>query len=341
MSLNKINIVVAGATGYVGLDLVKILSFHERVNISYICAQKNIGKNIRFLNKEIKKNVPKISDLNSVKWGDIDILFLCLPDGEAQILIKNLFTKYKKLRFIDLSADFRLKKPLEYKKWYKKKHNAVKLIKHSIYSVAEFQKKQIKNYRIISNPGCYPTSIQLPLLPLIKNNLIKNDVIIDSKSGYSGAGKNFEKKFSHKNLFKSIFNYGVKYHKHMAELDQEILKIKKTNYIFIPQVIPTFRGILSTMHVELNKNVSIKLLHSKLNKYHKKNKFITVCKLNEPISTGSVLNTNRCLISICETRIKNKITIFSAIDNLQKGASGQAVQNMNILFNFKENLGLK
>ena len=187
MSLNKVNTVVAGATGYVGLDLVLYLSKHPKVNISYLCAQKKIGTDIKNLDKRIKKKLPKISIMEKVDWKNVDLLYLSLPNGEAQKIIKKLF-KYKKLNFIDLSADFRLENANEYKKWYSLSHKAKNLINKSIYSIPEFTKDKIKNYRIISNPGCYPTSIQLALIPLIKKGLIKTESIsIDSKSGYSGG----------------------------------------------------------------------------------------------------------------------------------------------------------
>ena len=169
MSQNKLNIAVAGATGYVGLDLVLFLSKHPNVNISYLCAQKNVGSNIKSFDNRIKKKLPKISILKNVNWNKVDLLFLSLPNGESQKLIKNLF-KFKNLKFIDLSADFRLESSKEYKKWYSSNHNAKDLIKKSIYSIPELTKNEIKNYRIIANPGCYPTSIQLALIPLMKKS---------------------------------------------------------------------------------------------------------------------------------------------------------------------------
>ena len=178
MSVKKINIVVAGATGYVGLDLIKILSKHPKVEIKYLCAQKKIGKKIQFFDKRIKKKLPRISNIKSVNWNEINILFTALPTGESQYLANKL--KNKKVKIIDLSADFRLSNKHLYKKFYNKEHKAVNLIKKSIYSVSEFAKKDIKRYKIIACPGCYPTSIQLPLLPLIKKNLVnKKNIIID------------------------------------------------------------------------------------------------------------------------------------------------------------------
>jgi N-acetyl-gamma-glutamyl-phosphate reductase len=343
MSQNKINTVVAGATGYVGLDLVYYLSKHPKVNISHLCAQKNLGKNIKNFDKRIKKKLPKISNLNKINWNNVDLLFLSLPTGEAQKIIKKLF-HYQHLKFIDLSADFRIKNFKKYKSWYSMEHKAKDLINKSIYSIPEFTKDTIKKFRIIANPGCYPTSIQLVLLPLLQKSLLKTkNITIDAKSGYSGAGKNYHLKFLHKNFYTSVFAYGIEKHRHMSELDQEFKKYSKTKieYTFNPHLVPVFRGILSSMYLETKKGISIQKIYLILKKFHSKNIFVNLKKINSPIGNGNVLNTNNCEISVCNTRYKNKIVIFSAIDNLVKGASGQAIQNMNLIYNFKENLGLK
>ena len=340
----KINIAVIGATGYTGLDLVLILSKHPKVKINYLCATKNLGKNINFFDKRIKKKLPKISSVKKINWKSLDLVFLSLPNGEAQKLINKIFLINKNLKFIDLSADFRISNSKIYEKNYKKKHKAKNLIKKSIYSLPEFSKSKLKNYRIISNPGCYPTSIQIPLIPLIQKNLIKTkNITIDSKSGYSGAGKNLEKKFTHKNLYSSTFAYSTKNHRHICETEQEFLKYtkKKVIFSFNPHLLPTFRGILSSIYIYSQKGKSANHLRDYLYKFYKKSKFVKVLKTNTSLGSGNVLNTNNCEISICETKIKNKFIIFSAIDNLVKGASGQAIQNMNLMYSFPENLGLK
>ena len=344
MSIKKINIAVIGATGYTGLDLVLLLSKHPKANIISLCATKNLGKKISFFDKRIKKKLPRISSVNKIIWSKIDIAFLSLPNGEAHKLVKKIYYQNKNVKFIDLSADFRITNSKEYKKNYNKEHGAVNLIKDSIYSISEFVKNDINKYRVIANPGCYPTSIQIPLIPLIKKKLINtNNLTIDSKSGYSGAGKNLEKKFKHKNLYASTYAYSTKYHRHIAEIDQEFKKYtkKNINFSFNPHILPTFRGILTSIYAELNKGSSSKKLRDELIKYYKNDKFIKILKLNSELGSGNVMNTNNCEISICNTRIKNKIVIFSAIDNLIKGASGQAIQNMNLIFKFPESLGLK
>ena len=344
MSKKKINIAVIGATGYTGLDLVFLLSKHPKVNIVNLCATKNLGKKISYFDKRISKKLSRISKIDKVIWSNIDLVFLSMPNGGAQKLIKNVYHKYKNIKFIDLSADFRIINTIKYKKNYKKNHIAKDLLKDSIYALSELIKKDIHKYRIIANPGCYPTSIQIPLIPLIKKNLINtNNIVIDSKSGYSGAGKNLDKKFTHKNLYSSTFAYATKNHRHAAEIEQEIKKYTKRNikFSFNPHILPTFRGILSSIYVDLKKGVSLKTLRNELIKYYKNNKFIKILNLNSELGSGNVLNTNNCEISICETRLKNRVAIFSAIDNLVKGASGQAVQNMNLIYKFPETMGLK
>ena len=340
---NKIKIAVIGATGYTGLDLIYHLSSHPKVKLSYLCATKNLGKKISFFDKRIHKKLPKITAVSKIDWNNLDLVFLSLPNGEAQKIIKKTFFKFKNLKYIDLSADFRITNPKVYQKNYKKKHKAKDLIKYSIYSISEFNKNTLYKFRIISNPGCYPTSIQLALIPLLSNKLIEtSNIIVDSKSGYSGAGKNLEKKFSHKNLYNSTFAYSIKEHRHICEIDQEIHKLtkKKINFTFNPHLIPTFRGILSSIYVKKKNNISVNEIRNKLKTFYKKSKFVKIKSLNAELGTGNVLNTNNCEISVCQTRIKNQIVIFSAIDNLMKGASGQAIQNMNLLYRFSEKLGL-
>ena len=344
MSKKKINIAIIGATGYTGLDLVFLLTKHPNAKILNLFATKNLGKNISFFDQRIKRKLPKISSINKIDWRKIDLVFFSLPNGKAQKIIKKIYYKYKNIKFIDLSADFRITDPKKYRKNYKKKHNAIKLIKDSIYAISEFVKKDIYKYRIIANPGCYPTSIQIPLMPLIKKKLINTDnLTVDSKSGYSGAGRSVHKKYKNKNLYESLSAYGISFHRHNSEIDQELKNYTNSiiNFTFTPHLTPMFRGILSTIYVDLKPGFSIKKIFKIMQKFHKKNIFVNVLKINSLISTNDVINTNLCNISICETKYKNKLIILSAVDNLIKGGAGQAIQNMNLKFGFKINEGLK
>jgi N-acetyl-gamma-glutamyl-phosphate reductase, common form len=218
------------------------------------------------------------------------------------------------------------------------------LINKSIYLLPEINRKEIKKYNIISCPGCYPTSILLPLIPLFKKNLIKfNSIIIDSKSGYSGAGRGVHKKYKNKNLYESLSTYGVGFHRHNSEIDQMLRKFtkKKFQFIFTPHLSPMFRGILSTIYLDLEKNISQSKVLNALANFYKNEKFVKILKSDTLLSTNDVINTNDCHISVCKSKYTNKIIILSAIDNLIKGGAGQAVQNLNNKFNFPEKTGLK
>ena len=209
----KLNVLVAGSTGYIGIELIKLLVKHPKINIKYLCGNSSVGKKISFFDKKlINRKLPNITRFKNNLLKDVDIIFTALPNGEAQVISKKLL---KKNVLIDLAADFRLDKASEYLKWYKKNHKAPNLIRRSIYSLPEITGNKIKKFKIIGCPGCYPTSILLPLIPLIKKNIIKKDnIIIDSKSGYSGAGRGVHKKYKNKNLYESLSAYGVGFHRH-------------------------------------------------------------------------------------------------------------------------------
>ena len=338
----KINVLVAGSSGYIGIQLVNLLVRHKKINIKYLCGNMSKGKDISIYDKKLKnKRLPKIIRFNYKLLNEIDIIFTALPNGEAQKISKKLL---KRNVLIDLAADFRLEKVSTYLKWYKKKHQAPNLIKKSIYSLPEISGKNLKKYQIIGCPGCYPTSILIPLIPLIKKKFIKTkNIIIDSKSGYSGAGRSVHKKYKNKNLYESLSAYGVGFHKHNPEIEQTLKKYTKgkLEFTFTPHLSPMFRGILSTIYVDLNKGKSINNLYNELIRFYKKSNFVKIIKLNSLVSTNNVINTNNCEISICKSKYKNKAIILSSIDNLIKGGAGQAIQNMNILNNFKEYEGLR
>ena len=340
--MHKLNILIAGSTGYIGVQLVKILSKHPNIKIKYLCGNTSVGKKISFFDKDLKnKKLPKIVKFNEKFLKYVDIVFTALPNGEAQLLSNKLLDNNI---LIDLAADFRIENPILYKKWYKIKHKSVQNIKKSIYGLSEIVGKKIKKYKIIACPGCYPTSILLPLIPLIKKKFIlEKNIIVDSKSGYSGAGRGIHKKYANKNLYESLSAYGVGGHRHNSEINQEIERVckKKFEISFTPHLTPMFRGILSTIYVNIPKNKTPLGIYNFLKSNYKSKSFIKFAKFNMPISTNDVINSNNCLISVCKSKYKDKLIIISAIDNLIKGGSGQAVQNMNIIYDFPENRGLK
>ena len=337
----KLNVLVAGSTGYIGVQLVRLLVKHKNIKIKYLCGNSSVGKNISHYEGLLNKNkLPKIVKFNKSYLEYVDVIFTALPNGGAQD-ISNHLLKHNVL--IDLAADFRLNKASDYLKWYKQKHRSIKNIKKSLYALPEITGDKVKKYNIIGCPGCYPTSILLPLIPLIKKNLIKTEnIIIDSKSGYSGAGRDVHKKYKDKNLYESLSSYGVGFHRHNSEIQQEIKNYtkKKFSFTFTPHLSPMFRGILSTIYLDLNKGVNIEKLEKTLNNTYLKSRFVKILKKNTFISTNDVINTNNCHLSICKTKYKNRVIILSVIDNLIKGGAGQAIQNMNLKFNFPITRGL-
>ena len=338
--MNKLNVLIAGSTGYIGIQLVKLLCKHKFVKIKYLCGNSSIGKRIDNYDKSLTKyKLPKIIKINYKLFKEVDVIFTALPNGQSQIIANNL---NKKNVLIDLSADFRIKNSNIYEKFYKIKHKSKNLLKQSIYGLSELNENKIKNKNIIACPGCYPTSIILPLFPLLKNNYLKGkQIIIDSKSGYSGAGRGILKKSKEMDLFNTLSAYGLPFHRHIAEVKQELSLVSKNiSFNFTPHILPMFRGILSTIYVEKNKGITVKNISNFLKKFYKNYKFIRINRINKYIGTKNVINTNYCEITICESSNKNKLVILSSIDNLIKGGAGQAVQNMNIKFGFNIKEGL-
>ena len=337
----KLNVLIAGSTGYIGIQLIKLLLKHKYTKIKYLCGNTSVGKKISYFDKSLhNKKLPKIIRFNNKYLNDVDIVFTALPNGEAQEISNNLKPKNT---LIDLAADFRLEKASDYLKWYKQKHKSIKNIKKSVYALPEIIGKKIKDFDIISCPGCYPTSILLPLIPLVQKNLIRIDnILIDSKSGYSGAGRSVHKKYKNKNLYGSLSAYGVGFHRHNSEIEQTLGKYtkKKIFFNFAPHLTPMFRGILSTIYIDASKGVSQNKIRNELKKFYKKDPFIKVLKNNSFLSTNDVINSNNCHLSVCKTKSKNKFIILSTIDNLIKGGSGQGIQNMNLKFGFPIKTGL-
>lgn len=329
---------IVGVTGFTGEKLLEILLKHPKVGISYISAK--VDKPFKFASVfgHFKGKIDLVCDnLDIKKAAHADVIFLSLPH-RVSFDYAPYFLKNKKI-VIDLSADYRLKDAKAYKTYYGAQHKDKENIKKAVYGLPEFFKSQIKKTRLIANPGCYPTVSILSLAPLLKENIIStNNIIIDAKSGITGAGRHASLEYHYAHLNQNLKAYKVFGHQHLPEMNQVLAEIsnKKISLQFTPHLAPMERGILITVYAKLNKKASNKSIQSVYEKYYGKAPFVRI-KDNLP-QIRDVIETNFCDIGFAID--KEKIVIVGCIDNLIKGASGQAVQNMNIMLGFNETSGL-
>jgi len=332
----NINIAILGASGYTGAELIHILLAHSHVSIKALTGDSSAGKDIAEVYPHLRfKDLPKLITIAQVDFAKIDLVFCCLPHGTSQPVIAKL---PKHLKIIDLSADFRLADPALYKQWYGHGHQAVALQKEAVYGLTEIHRAQIKKARLIANPGCYPTSAQLPLIPLLKAKaILPGGIIIDAKSGVTGAGRKVAQNMLFTEIDGGINAYGIANHRHTPEIEQGL----GTTVTFTPHLMPMNRGILSTIYVKLAGKNTADDLRAILLKAYKNEPFVHILPEGISPSTHQVRGTNDCVIGVFADRIKGQAILVSVIDNLVKGASGQAVQNMNVMFDWPEETGLQ
>ncbi len=339
---NKIKVAVLGSTGYVGMELIKILLNHKYIKINFLGSENHQGEQLFNIQNIIEfKNLPILEDNNSFDPLKSDYVFLALPHGISNKYVKKY---YNKIKIIDLSADFRLDDHDVFKSFYGDVHECPELLSKFVYGLVETNRDKIKQSNNISIPGCYPTSILLPIIPLLKKKFIEtSNIIIDSKSGYSGAGKKFDlSNIKSDNNF-NFYNYNTNNHRHNSEIEQELLKYSFNNILkfsFNPHILPNFRGMISTIYLDLNKNIKKEDIIYELKDFEKKNTFIKIMNNDERLDFFSIQNTNFCKIKIFNHYSDNKAIIVSAIDNLIKGAAGQAIQCFNLREGFEEGTAL-
>jgi len=339
---DKIRVAVLGSTGYVGMELVKILSNHSYVDINFLGSETIHGSYLNNIDNTKEYNqLPQLKPNKSFNSEESDFVFLALPHAVSNKYVKKFFNK---INIIDLSADFRLDNFDVYKKNYGDKHECKELLNNFIYGLAEINREKILVSKNIAVPGCYPTSVLLPLIPLIKNKLIDTkNIIIDSKSGYSGAGKKFDfNKMKSKNDY-NFYNYNTNNHRHIAEIKQELNKHNSDNEVkfsFNPHILPNFRGMISTIYCDLNNGIEKTDVVNLFKDLQKVNPFIKYIDNDEILDFFSIQNSNYCKIKIFDHYSEDKLIIVSAIDNLIKGAAGQAVQCFNISENIEETVSL-
>ena len=337
----KVSVAILGSTGYVGLELVKILSKHPNIEIVFLGTEKSPNISIQKLDSSIGiSNMPSTQLNRDFDYNIADTVFLALPHSISNEYVK-LF--YNKIQIIDLSADFRLDDYEIYKNNYGTKHSCPGLLGDFIYGLPEFNRNELANSKNIAVPGCYPTSILIPTLPLLSNNLIKDsNLIFDSKSGYSGAGKNFDKGIIKNSNDFNFFNYNTNQHRHISEIRQELEKINKGEVLFSfnPHILPNFRGMMSTIYCDLNDGIKENDVIKCFERLDSQNYFIDFNDDGQRADFFTVQNTNKCVLKIFKHYDDSKIIIISLIDNLLKGAAGQAIQCFNLSKGFDESSGL-
>src|SRR6202451_2152398 len=342
----KAKIGVLGASGYTGAELVRLLLRHPRVEIALLTADRRAGKTMADVFPQFAPyDLPMLTAIDGADWkaAGLDLAFCGLPHGTTQQVIAELLKTAPRTKVVDLSADFRLYDPAAYAHWYGHAHAAPAFQKEAVYGLTEVYRQQIKAARLVANPGCYTTCAELALIPLLKAKAIDPDeIVIDAKSGMTGAGRAAKEEMLFSEVSEGFHAYGVGHHRHMAELDQEFSRAAGRHVVvsFTPHLVPMNRGIFSTIYVRGLK-ASPQDLHALLLKSYAREPFVHVLPFGTVPQTRHVRGSNMTFLGVAADRIPGRAIIVSALDNLTKGASGQAVQNMNLMLGFPETIGLE
>ena len=342
----KVKIGVLGASGYTGAELIRLLLRHPRAEIALLTAERRAGKAMADVFPQFSPYaLPVLTALEDADWKTLklDLVFCALPHGTTQKVIKDVLTHTARTKVVDLSADFRLADQAAYARWYGHPHAAPELQKTAVYGLAEIYRDKIKTARLVANPGCYTTCAELPLIPLLSAKAIDPDeIVIDAKSGTTGAGRAAREDMLFAEVSEGFHAYCVGHHRHMAELDQEFSNAAGRAVVvsFTPHLVPMNRGILSTIYVRGVKATPSDL-HALLAEAYAQEPFVHVLPFGATPQTRHVRGSNMTFIGVAADRVPGRAIIGSALDNLTKGASGQAVQNMNVMLGFPETLGLE
>lgn len=336
-----IKVAILGGSGYTGLELLRLLATHTGAEITLVTSRQNKGKKVAEVFPSLGSYYPdiKFSAPEDYKKINADAVFTALPHGASQEVVPELLSAGK--RVIDLSADYRLKNPDTYKAWYGE-HSSVGLLSEAVYGLPELYREKIKTARLVANPGCYPTSAILALAPLAKRRLMDASVIIDSKSGASGAGRKAAVETSFVEVAGGFKAYKIGSHRHTPEMEQEVTiqAGEQISVTFTPHLLPVSRGILSTVYANVKSKLTTVGLHALYKEFYQGEQFVRVMDIGSFPDISQVRGSNYCDIGVHADEKTGRVIIISVIDNLVKGASGQAVQNMNIMFGIKEDTGL-
>lgn len=368
MRKSKLRVGILGASGYTGADLVRLLCRHPDVEIAFVTADRKAGRSLAEVFPHLGRlKVPDLISLEDIEWGgvEVDAVFCALPHATSQRIVKGILHEAKHnlveelvaeapediassiqgdVKVIDLSADFRLRDLETYARWYGKDHDAPELQEIAVYGLTEIYRDQIRDARLVACPGCYPTAALLALIPLLETRLIQpDDIIIDAKSGVSGAGRSAKEANLFTEVAEGMHAYGVASHRHAPEIEQELSLFANTPVMvnFTPHLVPMNRGEYETIYVKLSDDVTADDLRAALDERYSAEPFVHVVPKDVVPASRHVRGSNDCMIGVFADRIPGRAIIVATIDNLVKGSSGQALQNFNLMFGLEETNGLE
>lgn len=341
-SKKPIRAAVLGASGYTGADMIRLAALHPALRLTALIAKGHAGQSLAQVFPHLASlDLPALVGSDQVDWNEIDVAFCGLPHGTAHSELGKLPTRVK---IIDMSADFRLRDAGTYAEWYANDHSAPQLLKEAVYGLTEHYRDQIRDARLVACPGCYPTAVLLALLPLAKAKLIAlDDLIIDAKSGVSGAGRTLKQNILFAEAGEGLSPYGIGTHRHVPEIEQELGAAvgAPVTVNFTPHLVPMSRGELCTCYVRLAGKASVSALRKTLTAAYAESPFVRIVEDGVIPATQHVRGSNFCHVGVFADRLPGRAIVVSAIDNLVKGSAGQALQNFNLMYGFDETTGLQ
>ena len=340
MQNNKIKVGIVGGTGYTGVELLRLLAIHPQVELACITSRGEAGQPVSDMFPSLRGYVDlAFTDPAQANLKACDVVFFATPNGIAMQQTRELLEAG--VRVIDLAADFRIQDVAVWEKWYGMTHACPDLIAEAVYGLPELNRARIAEARLIANPGCYPTAVQLGFMPLLKAGVVDTgSLIADAKSGVSGAGRKAEVHTLFAEAGDNFKAYGVPGHRHLPEISQGLggMAGKPVGLTFVPHLTPLIRGIHATLYARLTQEVDLQALFEA---QYREERFVDVLPAGAHPETRSVRGSNQCRIAVHRPQGGNTVVVLSVIDNLVKGAAGQALQNMNIMFGLDENIGLE
>jgi len=341
--VSKIKVGIIGGTGYTGVELLRLLVVHPNVDVTLITSRSEAGKPVSDLFPSLRGYTDiAFSQPDSAAFKDCDVVFSATPNGIAMTHARELVEQG--IRLIDLAADFRIKDIAVWEQWYGMEHACPELVAEAIYGLPEVNRSLVEGAQIVANPGCYPTATTLGFLPLVESGLVNLNLVADTKSGVTGAGRGASVANLYSEVNESFKAYAVGGHRHHPEISQNLSAVSSepVNLTFVPHLTPMLRGIHATLYADLlDQEQSIESLQDLFEQTYKDEPFVDVMPLGSHPDTRSVKTSNMCRIAIHKAGGSGKLVVLSVIDNLTKGAAGQAIQNMNIMFSLPETAGLQ